>query len=776
MLRNCLIIFFFICVYPVFGQSSLWKDHFSYRNCQHIAESDNYVATSCDVGLMMYNKINDEIKTYSRVNGLSDINISAIQSLPNDQFIIGYTNGNIDIISIDEVFNIPDIKNKQIQGDKQINHFHIKDNLAYCSTGFALLVINTKKIEIADTYYLGINSVNLPVYESFIIGNAIYAATDRGLLKTQLDNSQIAYYETWEEISGSTDPAIAINFFSNALITVKKVTNGFSLLYGNKENWTELKTLPDFKNIAASGENLLLIQANKIEHYKTNYILSKTIDHYLFDEVNTANMQANDALYSVFEETCYIADGIYGIVKKGISEDLTFIANGPYSNNSTNLHATHSCIYSVTGNKGQDKPAEYAFFTNNTWSYYLSSNTGVESAWVNLISVCSSTIDDTKVFFSSWGVGLFQHKEETPIHIGARDNGLQETSGAINVGCLASDKKGNIWMTNAGVESGIVVKSQDEWYRFDYASTQYLNDYGQMLISKDDYVWMTIHNAGKPQLLVINTQGTLTDDKDDKYRGPIHQSAETNEKRNEGQLKLWDENHEVITNSVLSIAEDKNKYIWLGTDKGVLVYYSPWTILNEPYPIASRIKVPRNDGSNLADYLLEKERVSCITVDGANRKWLGTEGSGLYLVSEDGLKTYHTFNTDNSPLPSNHITSIAISPVTGEVFIATDRGIVSYKGKATEGVQSFSKVYAYPNPVRHDFSGNITISGLMQDSRVKITTSSGRLVHETVSLGGKAYWDGTNFNGEKVKSGVYLAYVSANGGQQSTVTKILIIR
>ena len=777
MLRNCFItLLLFTGILSSYGQSSLWKDHFSYRNCRHAAESDNYVAVGSNSGLMMYNKRRDEIKTLSRVNGLSDTGISAVQSLADDRFIIGYTNGNIDIIASGEVINIPDLKNKQIKADKQINHFYVNGRLAYCSTGFGLLIINTEKYEVADAYYLGVNSANLTVYQSYIRDDTIYAATERGLLKTLLSNPQITYYEAWEEISGSSNPVVAVNYFNNALIAVKKEANNLSVIYGHQYHWTELKKLSDFESLSASDMHLLITQAHVTERYQEDFVLAETIDHYRFDKVNTADIQPGDALYSDSEKTYFIADKEYGLVKKTMADDLTYVADGPYSNIATSLHATHHGVFAVSGSAGQNKPAEYSYFINGEWSFFKASDTGNGSQWVDLTSVCSSKTDDSEVYFSSRGAGLFKHNADSPICYGITDKGLQESEGKVNVGGLASDSKGNIWMTNGGVESGIVLKSGDEWHRFNYASSKYMNGSSQMLISKADVVWMTILNSGRQELLVISPEGTPTDDTDDKYRGPIGQSSEAGEERNKGQLKLWDADREVITNTVLCMAEDKNEYIWLGTDRGVLVYYRPRTVFSEQYPVASRIKVPRNDGSKLADYLLEKEKVSCIAVDGANRKWLGTEESGVYLVSDDGLKTHHTFNTDNSPLPSNHITAIAVSPLSGEVFIATSKGIVSYKGKATEGAKTFSKVYAYPNPVRNDFSGDITITGLMQDSKVKITTTAGRLVHETRSLGGKAYWNGTNFNGEKVKTGVYLVYVSAEEGQQSAVTKILIVR
>jgi len=777
MLKSCLItLFLAINFLSVYGQASQWKDHLSYRNCKHVAESDNFIAVTTDIGLMTFNKTNNEISTYSRINGLSDIGISAVQALPNDQFIIGYTNGNIDIISSSEVINIPDLKNKQIRGEKQINHFHIKENIAYCSTGFALLLVNIEKYEITDTYYIGINSASLIVYESFIVGNDIYAATDRGLLNTQLDNSQIANYEVWEEISGSTTPSIAINYFNNELITIKMQALGFDVLYGNKANWTKLKTLNTFESLTTSGEHLLITQSGQIERFQENLTLVETIEQYNFDSLTAVIMQPKDGIYSFFEEAYFIADQKYGLVKKSISKTDAYIADGPYSNNCTDLHATKLGVYSVAGSPNQNRPLEYSYFNNSTWSFFTSHNTDNELDWIDVTSIGSSKIDDSHVYFSSWGSGLFQQNEEAPMQYGVSNNGLQAINGSVKVGGLASDHDGNIWMTNVEVESGLVIKSEEEWHRFDYQTTQYLQGTSQMLITKNNFVWMTIQNSGRPELLIINPKETLKDDSDDEYRGPITKSAEPNEDRNKGRLKLWNENQEIITNTVLCIAEDKNEYIWLGTDKGILVYYNVWSIFNDDYPIANRIKVPRNDGSNLADYLLENERVSCIAVDGANRKWIGTEGSGVYLVSDDGLKTYHSFNITNSPLPSNNITSIAISPGTGDVFIGTDQGIVSYKGKATEGENTFKKVYAYPNPVREDFNGDITITGLMQDSQIKITTTSGRLVHETRSLGGKAYWNGTNFNGEKVKSGVYLVYVSADEGQQASVTKILIIR
>ena len=189
----------------------------------------------------------------------------------------------------------------------------------------------------------------------------------------------------------------------------------------------------------------------------------------------------------------------------------------------------------------------------------------------------------------------------------------------------------------------------------------------------------------------------------------------------------------------------------------------------------TRIKIPRNDGTNAADLLLNDENIQYIAVDGANRKWIATQSSGVYLVSEDGLEIIHHFNMDNSILPSNNVLSIAINKTTGEVFFGTEKGLVSYRSDATEPKEDFSNVYAFPNPVRPDYTGVITITGLQERSLVKITDTTGNLIYQDYSEGGQMVWNGLNRNGDRVKTGVYLVFASSSNGKEGVVTKILIV-
>ncbi|WP_462319495.1 type IX secretion system anionic LPS delivery protein PorZ, partial [Marinilabilia sp.] len=343
---------------------------------------------------------------------------------------------------------------------------------------------------------------------------------------------------------------------------------------------------------------------------------------------------------------------------------------------------------------------------------------------------------------------------------------------------MAFDDNGHLYITNGEYVDPIVVYDveDDAWYSYSYGIlTSDYNKVGQLLIDNNGYKWCYTMRGPAKGIWVFDDNGTIENQWDDQYRGSIS-PANDSDSRNVGALQLWDENGEPLTDNIFSLAKDENGYIWIGTDIGVLVQYDPANVFNIDKPSFIRIKVPRNDGSGLADYLLENQRVTSIAIDGANRKYFGTDGSGLYLISEDGTKTIEHFTTVNSPLPSDNIRDIEIDPQSGEIYISTDAGLISYQGDATSGSTAFNEVYVYPNPVRPDYQGAVTISGLVDRTNVKITDTAGNLVYETISLGGNALWNGKNLYGEQVKPGVYIVFLASPDGTQTAQTKIAFIR
>lgn len=226
-------------------------------------------------------------------------------------------------------------------------------------------------------------------------------------------------------------------------------------------------------------------------------------------------------------------------------------------------------------------------------------------------------------------------------------------------------------------------------------------------------------------------------------------------------------------NDVRVIALDTRNQLWIGTTKGLRVLSNVSSFLTEDQMTTNPIIILED---NLAQELFYEQFITDIVVDGANNKWVGTADSGVFQVSSNGQETKYHFTKDNSPLPSNTINDIAINSDTGEVFIATDKGMVSFKGTSTVANENLESVYVYPNPVRPEFQGNVKITGLLDKANVKITDIQGNLVHETTSEGGTIEWDTTAFGKHKVASGVYMIFVAAQDGIETKVKKVMIIR
>ena len=226
---------------------------------------------------------------------------------------------------------------------------------------------------------------------------------------------------------------------------------------------------------------------------------------------------------------------------------------------------------------------------------------------------------------------------------------------------------------------------------------------------------------------------------------------------------------------IMCLAEDLNGMVWMGTTEGIIMF-NPAQAFSGDFR-ANHIKVPRNDGTGMADYLLDGIQVNGIAVDGANRKWIATQTSGLFLVSADGTQIISKFNTTNSPLASNTVYKVCCDPNSNSVFVTTPQGLYEYFSDSTPAESSYNNIYAYPNPVRPEYSGNVTITGMMDNSLIKIADSNGYVIRQLKSTGGMATWDCCDQYGERVKTGVYLVLCSqANGGSEAVVTKIAVIR
>ena len=394
-------------------------------------------------------------------------------------------------------------------------------------------------------------------------------------------------------------------------------------------------------------------------------------------------------------------------------------------------------------------------FSNNQWAYDYNFN------YIDAVRITPSPFHSNEFYISSWGNGILVYRDGQFIENFNPSNSSLETiiPGAFcRIGGVVFDSKGNLWASNAGVTNPISIRTPDgTWKGFPYQSLIGSQRQSDIVLSPSGHLWVIIPSGGG--LFVLNPGND-----------PLTMSSHQARK-----LMLSDSDGASLPNDIYSIAFDREGYLWIGTTEGVLVSYNPQRVFEPSLFNAQRVKIP-DVVQGLAVFLLETETVTSIAIDGANRKWLGTQRSGVFLQSADGSTQLLNFTKDNSPLPSNNIQHIGLHPKTGEVFFATDKGLISYRGDATEPSSRFGKVYAFPNPVRPDYNGVITITGLIDKTIVKITDVAGNLVYETQSLGGQATWDGKNIQGNRVSTGVYLFFCADSKGEQSAVGKILFVK
>ena len=327
------------------------------------------------------------------------------------------------------------------------------------------------------------------------------------------------------------------------------------------------------------------------------------------------------------------------------------------------------------------------------------------------------------------------------------------------------DDEGNLWCTNCYTPNSSLFKMSGYYpdYQWESHHKEALMSDGRSLFMMEDIIidskkriWFVNNHWGLPALICYNPST-------DSFK--VY-SRFTNE-----------DGATLTVRFVRCVAEDLSGNIWIGTDVGPL-YLDNENINTEPTEaVFMQVKVPRNDGTNFADYLLSGVNISCMTIDGAGRKWFGTDNLGVYLISEDNITQVKHFTAANSKLLSDNVLSVAMNDKTGEVFFGTDKGLCSYMSDATATNDEMTKdnVYAYPNPVRPDYTGLITITGLSYNADIKIVTSNGILVAKGKSTGGSFTWDGNDLNGKRVASGIYMVQTATQTGDSGTVCKIAVI-
>ena len=739
-----------------------WRSHLPYSNASKLVISGNKVYCSTDGGLFYYNTSDNSIETISKENGLSDTEISALgYSEEYGITIIAYSNANLDLIQNNKVTNISDIlRYSQIIGDKQIYHIFIKDEFAYLSTGFGIVILNLLEKEIAQTCIIGDGGSQIKVNGTSIEGDMIFAVTDQGVYSADLSmpNLNLQDYQFWKRETGIPNFNKKFNCISSANGKVyvsyqSGVFGGDKLYFWDGNLWNALLSFAD--------DNF-----NYLSEWNGNLVISALYHvhiHFANGDNQTVFINSPKCAFIDNNSIIWAADSELGLVKKPLNEvNASVISpNGPSTTKVSDIAISGNILYSVPGARNSDYNNQFTngevnIFKDNRWSNIK------KNIYKDYYRVAIDPVDPEHYFIASWGYGLFEFRGDSLYEIYKEDNSSLQTiipGDFYRLGGLTFDISGNLWVTNSSVSRPLsVLKKNGDWVSFDLNNLQTAPHMGDIIVSQSGYKWMIL--SGGRGLFVVDDNGTIDNEDDDRY----------------AKVDVKDEFNAIITNDIFSIAEDRDGNIWLGTNKGILVYYNPNAVFDGENFYAKPIYIPRkNDPEKGSDALLVTESVSAIAIDGANRKWLGTKNSGVSLVSDDGLTQLYNFTAENSPLLANSISSIAINDISGEVFFGTDNGIISFVAEATGPAENFESVFVYPNPVRENYNDEIVIKGLVENTLVKITDLNGNLVFETISLGGQALWNGKNFNNERVGTGIYLIFCSNEDGTLSHVTKLLFI-
>lgn len=765
--------YFFLALFSIllipmgFGQKNQpWKGYFSYNDIKDISQSPTQFFAASENALFSRSNTTNEIKTTNTVDGLSGQTISTIyHSAAFNRTLIGYENGLLIVVNeLDgRIKKVVDIINKQLpQNLKKINHFTENEGIAYISCDFGIVQFNLSTLLFGDTYFIGNNGEEIRVNQTAVSNGFIYAScTNNGIRRANLSNENLINFSEWSEINTGAWNGIAK--VGNEIVAMNSSGN---LNRFNGASFQPFLQFPQASiDLRSSEDQLILTFPNQVKFYNAQLATLATITDTQIEQPILPKFTCA----TILGTTAYLGTTENGVISTPIDGALNFeylSPDGPIRNSTFAINASTENLWVVFGGfDSRYNPYDY----NGLISPALYGISKLEEKeWLNipasevlgakaLSGIAINPKNPNEVYISSFFSGLLKLENNVPTMLytpnNTTPNGLEniEVPGNpndIRVNNPVFDKTGNLWLTSSLVTKALkVLKTNGQWQSTSLETViAELTSFGKLVIDKNNTKWI----ASRKGVIAYNENG--------------------------GVFKVITEgsdNGNLPSPDVRTIAIDNRNQLWIGTNKGLRVLSSIDRYNSEGQLTANSIIILEE---NVAQELLFQQFITDIVVDGANNKWVGTANSGVFQFSADGQQTLQRFTIDNSPLPSNTINDIDINPTTGEVFIATPQGIVVYKGISTDGSDDLQNVKVYPNPVRPGFAGTVKITGLLDKANVKITDISGNLVHEVISEGGTVEWDTTAFGKYRVASGVYMIFVSARDGVETTVKKVMIVR
>lgn len=795
MIKRILLVL--LALIPCFAQAQLavggWKIYspFVGSSIGKMVETPQKLYFISEGSLYSYDKETGENYSYNSINKLNDNNITDIYyNKTNKYLLIAYESGNIDLLYNDgKLVNMPDVKDAILTSAKTINDVSFSDNRIYVATNFGLVIFNDQKHEVIES---GIYNKDVVCID--VIGNHILMCCDKTMYISDVDQRH-NMFDSFSVIEGVGSYSFSEVEAVNENKVLVRIQWGQSHVLWMLDLDLENKIYVGKQDLSLSGNLVLNESKDCIYSYNATSLLIADSEANITTLSLPADIQSHSIALWDDVNTVWacnvkglghytITDGTLTVLQDKFKPESITVKNVVFLNvgKSGKIYLSNTAASNYLGwdayQRSQVNTVQNGVVEDVTiLAPYAKNNKNNPGAsfMYDTYDLCEDPDDPDTYYVGTYWEGIYKvTNRDGNVKYDWTNSTITQNPGtwACHVPCVEIDREGNLWALNWVSNSTKSVlnmlpaasRKKSETTAADWTGISVGDFLGnkdaRMLICEKSN--MIIMSNGYYTLVGYDTKGTYTDTSDDTFL-------------------VWNkytdqDNKSFVPGRISAITEDENGQIWIGTDLGVISVANAYDFLNGSMNI-NRVKVPRNDGTTFADYLLDNQHVLSIAIDSSNRKWMSTKSNGIYLVSENGSEILEHFTVENSDLPSNKVYSVACDPNSNSVFIGTDVGLVEYSSSSSPAMDDYSNVYAYPNPVRPDYTGWITIKGLMENSLVKIADSAGNVFYSGRSEGGMMTWDGCNSSGERVKTGVYYVFASQNENEESSgvVTKILVV-
>ncbi|MGB2184550.1 MAG: two-component regulator propeller domain-containing protein [Flavobacteriaceae bacterium] len=758
---NTLRILLLFCSAIVYSQYAGWSSFYSYNQITGVVGAkDGLVYGLAENSLFSYDPAANEVVSITTVNGLLGDDVNTL-SISDNYMMVGYQNGMLGVHNLTDGSVVLDNsidRNITIPGNnKAINSFLLKDQTLYISANYGISSYDFVNNRFIDSYFFGVNNSQIQVNQTALVGTSLYAATEEGLYKASTDDPNLVLESAWTKIAAGQWKAIGL--VNNTLLGI--VQSGETSICNalindvaverNRESGTLLW-------VDVNEDALILSFSNKILSFYADQLVST---------LATATGNLSGQKFSSATQlggNLFIGTSGSGLLLHNPSETRVVSPSGPLRNEIFDLSVVaEDDIWIAHGAFSQ----YYNPYPLNAYGISRLSEEGWQnlpysslSGALSIVSVVPNPNDTSQVFACAMHKGLLEinngvvgtlwnHTNSGLESLNPIEFGENANYRSVRVRDVAFDSEGAMWSITSFVAKGLKKRSVDgNWQSVDLlpvlSSPKRAAGYSKLEISPNDEIYFGSSSSGLIGYAEIN--GT-----------PVLRSIGVAEN--------------LPAEDVRSVALDYDDNLWIGTTNGLRVLYGASRMFTQE---VSASNVVLEEGGNVGE-LLANQNIKAIEVDGNNQKWVATDGAGVFLFAEDGKKTIHHFTKENSPLPTNFIQNLAYDNQSGKIFIATSSGLVAFQGNAFAPSETLENIEVYPNPIRPRYTGPLTIRGLQADCVVKITDIVGNTVYETTSTGGSVQWDMNSFSGKRVRSGVYLIFVTTKDGMDSSVEKVMII-